>query len=305
MEMVIPVLHGAIQESREEEYSGKKKTSFWASESETMAFDIYHRWMGTKPTNPVDGEKLMMFQMRKLTEVAVINLLRRSGTLIERLSNDERCYFEWGDHKVPISGYPDAGVLIQKDEVLIEVKTYDGNHQHSLIRIGHVRTSYMKQLCIYMYYFKIKRGVLLMINQGTGEMFEYEIYQNDKNPYHYICPDNDTEVDLKAVFKRFEKIWLKNVKPKKEPPIELIYKYDIEKINWDETSAGAISKARNNHAVIGDWEIKYSDFKDLIIKRQKTCPGYSAVELSRIRELTAGYSTKKSNKVRFDPSDLK
>ena len=144
-----------------------------------------------------------------------------------------------------------------------------------------------------------------MINQGTGEMFEYEIYQNDKNPYHYICPDNDTEVDLKAVFKRFEKIWLKNVKPKKEPPIELIYKYDIEKINWDETSAGAISKARNNHAVIGDWEIKYSDFKDLIIKRQKTCPGYSAVELSRIRELTAGYSTKKSNKVRFDPSDLK
>ena len=305
MPTIIPILDESIKLSREEEYLGKEKTSFWASESEIMAFDIFHRWMGTKPTNPISEEKLMMLQMRKLTEEAVVNLLRRSGLLIEKFANDERCYFEWGKHKVPISGYPDAGVKIDNEEVLIEVKTYYGGMQHSKIRNGYVKPSYLKQLAIYMYYFEIKHGILLMINQGTGERFEFDLYQEDSNPYHFICPDNTIEINLEDVFKRFEKIWIENVKPKKEPRIELQYKYDIEKIDWENTPASAISKARNNHAVIGDWEVKYSDFKNLIIEKQHTCSGYSDKELSRIRELTAGYSTKKSNQVRFDPSELK
>lgn len=300
---VVPILDKAIKLSRGEEYLGKKKTSFWASETEIMSFDIYHRWMATPPTNPISPEKLTMLQMRKLTEEAVVNLLKRSGKLIERLANDERCFFEWGEHKVPISGYPDAGIRLDKEEILIEIKTYYGGMQHSKIRRGNVKPSYLKQLAIYMYYFKIKRGILLLINQGTGERFEYDLYQQE-NPYHFICSDNEMEIDLEKVFKRFEKIWIENIKPQKEPAIEYQYKYDIEKINWDETPASAISKARNNTAVIGDWQVKYSDFKNMIIEKQNTCLGYSDKEIARIKELTAGYSTKKSNKIHFDPSEL-
>lgn len=305
MSLIIPILDKAILLSREEEYFGKKKTTFWASESETMAFDIFHRFKSTESTNPISEEKLMMLQMRKLTEEAIINLLRKSGCLIEKFSNDERCFFEWGPHKVPISGYPDAGINFKKEDILIEVKTYYGNFQHSQIRNGNVKSSYLKQLAIYMYYFKIKRGILLMVNQGTGERFEYDLYQKGKNKHHFICPDNAVEINLEKVFKRFEKIWTQNIKKDKEPAIEFTYKYDIEKINWEETSSSAISKARTNKAVIGDWQIKYSDFKNLIVERQKTTLGYTDKEIARIKELTTGYSTKKANSVRFDPGELK
>ena len=305
MSLIIPLLDQAIVTSREEEYFGKKKTTFWASESETMAFDIYHRFKGTEPTNPISEEKLMMLQMRKLTEEAIIHFFKKSGCLIKKLTNEERCFFEWGPNKVPISGYPDAGINFKGEEILVEVKTYYGGMQHSLIRNGNVKPSYLKQLAIYMYYFKIKRGILLMVNQGTGERFEYDLYQHGKNKHHFICPDNAVEINLEEVFKRFEKIWTKNIKTGKEPDIEHLYKYDIEKINWDETTASKISKARTNKAVIGSWQVLYSDFKNMIVKKQNTCLGYSIAELERIKELTAGYSTKKSNSIRFNPQDLK
>ncbi len=301
---IIELLDQSIKLSREEDYLGKEKTSFWASESETMAFEIYHRWMKTPPTNPMDEEKMMMLKMRKLTEDAIVYYIKKTGKVIERLTNDERCFFEWGPHKVPVSGYPDLGILDGAEEIIIEVKTYYGGKQHSEIRIGHIKESYLKQLAIYLYHFKIKHGLLLMVNQGTGERYEFELYNENKNPYHFICPDNAVEINLEAVFKRWEKIWVENIIPKIEPEIEYQYKYDIEKINWSEMSDSAIRKARNNQAVIGDWQIKYSDYKDLIINKQGTVAGYTPEELKRIRELTAGYSTKKLNQVRFDPTDL-
>jgi len=305
MSLIIPLLDESIKLSRNEEYLGKKKSTFWASESEIMAFEIFHRWIGTKPTNPISEEKLMMLKMRKLTEEAVILFLRKSGKLIERFSNDERCFFEWGKHKVPISGYPDAGIEINGEEIIVEVKTYYGGFQHSRVRIGDVKTSYLSQLAIYLYHLKIKRGILLMINQGTGERYEYDLYQTGDNPHHFICPDNTVEIDLERVFKRFEKIWIENVKPGIEPKIEYLYKYPVDKINWDNVSSSIISKARNDKSVHGDWQIKYSDFKDMIVKKQGTCLGYSEKELEIIRKVTTGYSTRKKNQVRFDPSELK
>jgi len=301
---IIELLDQSIKLSREEDYLGKEKTSFWASESETMAFEIYHRWMKTPPTNPIDEEKMMMLKMRKLTEDAIVFYIKKTGKMIERLTNDERCFFEWGPNKVPISGYPDLGILDNKEEIIIEVKTYYGGKQHADIRIGKIKESYLKQLATYMYHFKIKHGILLMVNQGTGERFEFELYNVKRNPYHFICPDNTVEINLEATFKRWEKIWVENIIPKVEPAIEYQYKYDIEKINWDEISDSAIRKARNNQAVIGDWQVKYSDYKDLIIKKQGTVAGYTLDELKRIKELTAGYSTKKTNQVRFDPTNL-
>jgi hypothetical protein len=304
MSIITPILDSIITLVREEEYLNKKKTSFWASESETMAFEIYHRWMATEPTNPITGEKLIMLSMRKLTEVAIVDLMRKAGILVENLSNDERCYFEWGPNKVPISGYPDAVISHNKEKIVVEIKTYYGGKQHSEIRIGIVKTNYLKQLAIYMYHLKISHGILLMVNQGTGEKFEYELYRKEDNPYYFICTDNDIEINLEETFKRFEKIYVENILTQKEPAIEYQYKYDINKINWDEISSDKISKARANKAVIGDFQIKYSDFKDLIIERQNTTPGYTDEELKTIRQLTDGYSIKKANKVKFNPNDL-
>ena len=302
---VIELINQAIVDTRDEEYAGKKKTTFWASESEVMAFDVYHRWKGTPATHPMSEEKQMMLKMRKLTEEAVVHFLRRSGTIIDRFTNDERVFFEWGKNKVPISGYPDIGLKVGNEEIIVEVKTYYGGKNHSEVRGGKVKTSYLKQLAIYLWHFKLDHGVMLMINQGTGEMFEFDLYRQGGDEYVFTCPDNEIMIDLKEVFMRWEKIWVENIQKDVEPKIEFTYKYPIEKIDWENTSADAIRKARGNHAVIGDWQCKYSDFKGIIAEREGTTLGYTDAELKRIRELTAGYSTKKSNQVRFDPSELK
>ena len=308
MTTIIPIIEKSFIDSKEEEYAGKKKTSFWASESELMAFDIFHRWKGTPPTNPMGGETLLMLKMRKLPEEAVVAMVRKSGHLIEKYSNDERVYFEWGPNKVPVSGYPDLGFYMNKEKqdkpVIVEIKTYYGHMQHYQVTNGNPRVSYLKQLAIYLYHFKVPNGILLMINQGTGEATEFELTVNPDNPYHFYCQDNAVEINLEDVFKRWEKIYIENILTGVEPAIEAQYKYDIDKINWAATSKSAIQKARANKAVIGDWGVKYSDFKDLILVRQNTAPGYTDQELEKIKKLTDGYTVKKAATVRFDPLSL-
>lgn len=284
----------------------KPKTSFWASESESMAFDIYHKWMGTEPTNPMGGETVAMLMMRKMTELAITSLLRKSSILVKRFSNEERVYFKWGKHKIPVSGYPDAGVYIDGEVALVEIKTYYGQHNHIEVTAGRVRLGYLKQLAIYMFYFKVKHGILLMVNQGTGEMTEFDLYQKDSDPLHFFCPDNEIEFTLKDTFERWEKIYAENILPKKEPAIEYQYKYDIYSLDWSKVSTTDISKARNGKKVLGDWQVKYSEYKDLIISRQGTTPGYSNEELDYIRKVTTGYSDRNSGMVRFEspPGEL-
>lgn len=276
----------------------KKKTSFWASQTEAMAFDIYHQWIGTPETNPMEGETLMMLTMRKMSEEAVVELLENAGILLKRFANEERVYFEWGPNKVPISGYPDAGVSIDGGEAIVEIKTYYGQHNHVEVTAGRVRLSYLRQLAIYMFHFKMQHGILLMINQGTGEMTEFDLYQQE-NPYHFICPDNDIEFNLEDTFKRWEKIYVENILPRVEPPIEKIYKYDIYKLDWSKVSTSDISKARNGVKVLGDWEIKYSSYKNLIVERQNTTLGYTNEEIDYIRKITEGYSRRSSGAIKF------
>lgn len=281
----------------------KKKTSFWASETEAMAFDIYHKWLGTPETNPMEGETLMMLTMRKLTETAVVEALENAKILIKQFANDERIYFEWGEHKVPISGYPDAGVMIDEQAAIVEIKTYYGQHNHVEVTAGRVKLHYLKQLAIYLYHLKIPHGILLMINQGTGEMTEFDLYQNPDNPYHFACPDNDIEFNLLDTFRRWEKIYVENILPRREPAIEKVYKYDIYKLDWSKVSMADISKARNGHKVLGDWEVKYSSYKDLIVERQKTSLGYTNEEIDYIRQVTDGYSRRASGMVKFVEED--
>lgn len=306
MESIIELLESAIGEETREEREKKIKTSFWASEAETMAFEIYHRWMGTPATNEMTEEKMLMLKMRKLTEESIVHFLKRTGRVVKSLTNGERVYFEWGDHKVPVSGYPDIGISDEKEPVIVEIKTYYGGKQHSDIRNGKIKDAYLKQLAIYLYHYKLKHGKLLMLNQGTGEAFEFDLYEDpDGRKGFYLCTDNETVINLNDTFKRWEEIYVNNILKKVEPPIEFTYKYDIEKIDWDSISADAIRKARNNTAVIGDWQVKYSDYKDLIIERQGTIAGYTDAELERIRVLTSGYSVKKqSNAIKFDPNSL-
>jgi hypothetical protein len=106
------------------------------------------------------------------------------------------------------------------------------------------------------------------------------------------------EFDLNDTYKRWAKLFNENIKPRIEPQSEYRYKIPVEELDWKALSKSEITKARNNHKVIGDhpWAVNYSPYKDLIIQRERTTSGYNLAELTKIRELTAGYSSKK-----FDP----
>ena len=73
--------------------------------------------------------------------------------------------------------------------------------------------------------------------------------------------------------------------------MEYHYKTPVHEIDWHKVSKDKISKARNNQAVIGDFQLLYSAYKDLWIEKQGATLGYTPDELAYIRDVTTGYTT--------------
>ena len=106
----------------------------------------------------------------------------------------------------------------------------------------------------------------------------------------FICGNTIFALDKELA--RWKKLYEENVITKIEPDIwEYKYKYPIEEIDWTKISANKISSARNNRAVVGDYQITYSSWRDLWVKKQGEHLGYNAEELIKINEMTSGYTT--------------
>ena len=174
--------------------------------------------------------------------------------------------------------------------VIVEIKTFYGQYQAMELKAGKPRESYLKQLAIYMDFKEAKEGRLIYMDRGTGEMFEFVLLRDGT-----VFKCMNVEFDIADTYKRWARLYKNNIVPKIEPKSEYRYKIPIEEIDWTSVSKSEISKARNNHKVIGDhpWAINYSPYKDLIIQREGTHAGYSEEELKLIKELTAGYTSKK------------
>lgn len=261
----------------------KKKESFWASDAEKSAFDIYHKFMGTPETNPPDGKTLWRFKCGELAEDGVVEALKKED-LIEH-GGDEQLRVELQYQNITITGKVD---IILKDGNLFEAKSFYGPYMESDFKKGIVKTNYLKQLATYLYALKKAVGYLFMVPMPMGEFYQFQLVQYA--PGKFRC--NDIEFDLIEEFDRWVKIYNENVLPKKEPVCEYRYKYPIEEIDWSKISKADITKARNGHKVIGDWQVLYSPYKKLIIEREGTKEGYSAEEMALIKELTKGYSSK-------------
>jgi hypothetical protein len=261
----------------------KEKTSFWASESEKPLFDLYHEWMGTPPTNPLMAEKLVMFSAAKHLEISIIKRLQSIG-LVQKQEDDKQLRFEMERQGIKVSGYYD-GVFV--DGTPVEIKTFYGEYQATLLKEGNPKPSYLKQLAIYMDSLDKNLGKLIYLDRGTGEMYEFDLR---REPNSLRFKSMAVEFDLNDTYNRWAKLYKNHVAPKIEPPSEYKYKKPLHAIDWSKVSRSDISKARNNHKVIGDWEALYSPYKSLIIEREGTTLGYSLEELEQIKRLTTGYS---------------
>ena len=88
-----------------------------------MLFDIYHRWKGTKPSNPIKAESKVLMNAGKMMEEALVEQWTEAG-IVQK--NEEQIHIRMDRLGVPISGYIDA---VHVDGYPIEVKTFYGWYQ--------------------------------------------------------------------------------------------------------------------------------------------------------------------------------
>ena len=267
----------------DEQAGGKKKTSMWPSETEAMVFDIYHKWVGTTPTNPIQPETSVIFATGKALEEAMVKKMVDAG-LAQDL--EEQVHIEIERLGVPISGYIDA---LDKSGDPIELKSYYGYYQQKDLESGQPRTSYLKQLAIYMDALGKDKGTLLYVGRDMGKMYEFELVREE---HQFKC--NDICFCLSETYERWARLYKNNVLKGIEPAPDHRYKIPVEEVDWTSLSNSDITKARTNKKVIGDhpWIVQYSAYKDLIIQRQGVEAGYTSDELKYINEVTKGYSKK-------------
>ena len=260
----------------------KEKTSFWASDVEKNAFDIYHRFIGTKPTNPFDAKSLWRFKCGELAEEGLVHFLDKQG-IVEKAGEDQlHVEFEW--NSIRISGYAD---IVLKSGEVCEVKSYYGEYNAKYLLAGKPKTNYLKQLAVYMYALKIPTGILYMVPMPMGEHYQFQLEQIAEGIFR--C--NDLEFDLTDEFARWEQLYKEHVIPKIEPKSEFVYKYPVATLDWKKVSKSQIGLARNGHKVIGSWQAIYSPYLGLIIAQEGAERGYTLAEIEIIKQKTTGYST--------------
>lgn len=281
-----------IREDEDYSKSRKQKDSFWPSESEKPLFDIYHAWKGTEVTNPIDPEKLVMFSAAKMIELALVGKLQKMG-VAKKFKDEAQQHFIIEREGIMVSGYTDA---VLTDGTIVEVKTWYGDYQTRELEAGKPKTSYLKQLAMYLDAFDQDEGKLIYLERGTGQMFEFTL--NRVKDLKFKCLD--IEFDLQDTYKKWSRLYHENILKDIEPDLYECgkYKADIDTIDWSKVSKSDISLARNGHKVIGSnreehWKILYSPYKNLLIQKQGTRPGYSQEELEKIKIATKGYSSKK------------
>lgn len=260
----------------------KEKTSFWATDCEKSVWELFHKWKGTPETNPLTAEKLIEFGARKRVEESAIDLLKKAGIPLKELEGQDRIDFEWNG--IRITGYCD-GVL--EDDTPLEIKTFYGDYQEEELKNMNPRTSYLKQLAVYMYAKQVNTGHLLYINFVLGTMYEFVLKRDGSK---FKCELTDIEFDIEDEFRIWKRLYEQNIAKDIEPKLDILYKYPVEEMDWKSQSKSLISKARNNQKVIGDWQALYSPYLDLIIKTQGTVRGYTDKELELIKEATQGYT---------------
>lgn len=263
----------------------KAKDSFWCSETETPLFDLYHKWMGTPPTNVPAAANMLIMDAGKMIEVSLVNILNDLGFIVFDKEEPQK-RVEMNRMGIKITGYIDA---VLSDGSVAEIKSFYGDYQATELREGKPRPSYLKQLACYMDFMDMKIGRLIYVHRGTGELFEFVLERQEGLKFKCL----DVEFDLEDTYRRWSQLYYENILPNIEPSSEFRYKIPVGKIDWSKVSKTDIMKARNNQKVIGDgWQVNYSPYKNLIIEREGSCLGYTDLELEIIRRETKGYSKK-------------
>lgn len=270
------------EEARER---GPKQT-FYASDFQKPALDIYFSFTGEPQTNPPKWSDTLKWGAGLGAEAQMLLILKQNKIVRDDYDqNEERIEIE--REGITISGRPDA--LIRGFNYPIEIKTINNKNSFDIkkYREGYPRENYVGQLGIYMDALGVNEGYLFVASIDGLDYFWMKATRDENN----VIRCNNVSVDLNAEYKRWASVYeaFKNEEP---PNIwEYRYKYPIQEIDWKKISKGRISKARTGKAVIGDWQVQYSPWKNKIVEMQGDTLGYSDKEMAEIIALTKNYTS--------------
>ena len=266
----------------------REKKAFYSSDFGKPLLDLYFSFKGIDATNPPKWNETLKWGAGKGVEESMLKILKDSGFVDETYDQKIDGRIEIEREGIRINGYIDAKT---KDGLPIEIKSINNKNQFDIAKYedGKPRENYVGQLATYMDALNVDVGYLLVASVDGLNYFLFEC--NKTGERKYKC--KDTEVDLDIQYKRWARLFKENIEKDITPqPTEYIYKHDVSTLDWSKVSKTAISKARNNHAVIGDFQITYSPWADKIIEMQGVKRGYDEEELKIIKEKTAGYSAR-------------
>lgn len=271
------------------------RTGIHASDYKKPSLDLYFRMTGEPETNPPQWYDKLKWGAGLGVEKEMLQVLKDSQIVPEEYEQDVHGVIEKEIDGVIVTGHMDGNTSLDQTGFPIEIKSINNKNAWDIKKYenNEPRENYVGQLANYMYLTGSETGYLFVASIDGLNRFFYECKKIGDGLYK--C--GNVTVDVKTEINRLIKLYKENTIPKVMPDIwEFRYKTPIEEIDWKTLSADKISKARNNHAVIGDWEITYSNYKDKIIELQGETIGYTPDELLRIKELTEGYTSWGKNK---------
>jgi len=258
----------------------REKKAFYAGDTHKPLLDLYFGFRGEKPTNPPKWNDTLKWGAGLGVEDSIVKLLKSNGIVAEDYDQHEHGRIEIERLGVPIHGYMDA--VAKETGTPIEIKSINNANRFDVAKYedGYPRENYVGQLSVYIDALNKTTGNLLVSSIDGLHRFDFEAYTTGD-----IIHCGKTEVRLDDIYKRWADLYHNHILKQTPPDIwEYRYKVPVEEVDWDKKSKSIISKARNNKAIIGDWQIQYSPWKDLIIKLQGETIGYTQSELEYIRE---------------------
>lgn len=297
------------------EYKEEKKLKerFHPSDCGQLGINLILQFKGEPETNPTKWNDTLRMEAGKGVETAMCGILKDNGVIQKDYTQDKES-FKIEREGVPVSMRFDAigvrSMVYGKDIDLpndiayavedgepVEIKSI--NNKNSFDIKDYIdkkpRENYVMQLAMYMDALGKDRGHLFCSTIDGLHTFWFVCEKQTDGTYK--C--GNTIVDIQKEYKRWAKIWADKDKPYEELTEywnEELYKIPVEQVDWLKLSTTKISDARNGRWVAGSenkWKVDYSRFKALILKWQGVEAGYSEDELSQVKALTEGYTTKK------------
>lgn len=265
------------------------RTGFHCSDYGKSSADLFFRMKGVTQTNHPHWYDKLKWGAGRGVETEALQVLKDSGVVAEDYTQETHGNIKSSVLGVPVEGNMDAWAI---EGYPIEIKSINNANVWDIqnYKNNNPRESYVGQLANYMYFNNVDKGALFVCSIDGLHRFWFECKKIGDGKYQ--C--GNTVVDLNNEFKRWSVIWKEvqeNTSISDEMLWEYKYKIPVEEIVWENVSVGDISKMRNNKKVYGDWQVLYSNYKDLILKLQGQQPGYTQEELKIINEKTAGYTT--------------